>query len=348
MGETMEELRTLSDAELRDKLIEYGIADGPVTKTTRDLFIRRLSGVMEAGANGSFREEVLETRRASSTRRRSTASNGLKDSKPKTRQRTSIVLTPPADSKTDDSDDNEAEIPEKKPSSKLPQLKSNRKSLNGKLALSNASDIISDDDLRAKLATFHIPCPIITPSNKSILIKKLNHASAKLRRESKGSSPIKATFRQSEPEADGEQETDEDTPDNTSFPAQMEKERSNPVLSYSQLHSLTLGHRNKPSESYLKMNPSIPNNNIINRFVEEQEHYDTGSDSEVENIMRKTSMKKSWRFPSLYPNQLFSTTVFFHWLTFKSFQYWFLFIFDRRPPENKLNLLSRFLKPSSA
>ena len=81
------------------------------------------------------------------------------------------------------------------------------------------------------------------------------------------------------------------------------------MLSYSQLHSLTLGHQNStPNEPYLKKNTSIPNNNIINRFVEEQEHYDTESDSEVESMMRKTNTKKSWGLSSLLPSRLFSTT----------------------------------------
>lgn len=309
MGETMEELRTLSDAELRDKLIEYGIADGPVTKTTRDLFIRRLNGVMEAGANGSLREEALETRRPSSTRRRSVAVNGVKDSKPKTRQRVSLAPPVQVESKTDDSDDYEAEMPEKKSTSRLVQVKSNRKSLNGKQSPSTVSDVISDDDLRAKLTMFQIPCPVITMSNKPILIKKLNHASAKLRRESKGTSPLRATFKPTQPEADEVQETDEDIPDNSRLPPKPEKKKSSPVLSYSQLHSLTLGNQSSTlNESYLKMNTSIPNNNIINRFVEEQEHYDTGSDSEVESMTRKTNTRKSWGISSVFPSQLFSTT----------------------------------------
>lgn len=49
----MADLNSLSDAELRSKLVQYNIADVPLTKTTRDLVIRRLKKAMENG-NGSL------------------------------------------------------------------------------------------------------------------------------------------------------------------------------------------------------------------------------------------------------------------------------------------------------
>ena len=307
MGETMADLRTLSDVELREKLIEYGIADGPVTKTTREVFIRRLTSVMEAG-NRSTHEETAESR-PSSVRRRSAAKPGKTP-----RQRTSILPTIPIDSKTDESDGCENEKPEKKTPSRLNPAKSNRKSVNGKTPTiaNHVPDVISDEDLFTQLAKFNIPCPTVTIANKPILIKKLNHASAKSRRESKIISPPKY-FKTAEVEADVEQESDEDIPDNANFVTGKERKTLTPMLSYSQLHSLTLGSRtcSPLNESFLKMSPPIPTSNIVNRFVEEQEPYDTGSDSEAENMASRAALqRKSWGFSSLYPGRLFSPKVY--------------------------------------
>ena len=49
----MADLNSLSDRELRDKVAQYGLADVPITKTTRDLVIRRLKSAMETAGNGS-------------------------------------------------------------------------------------------------------------------------------------------------------------------------------------------------------------------------------------------------------------------------------------------------------
>lgn len=45
---------TLSDSELRSKLMEYGFPVGPVTQTTRKILVKKLKSLIEArGGSGS-------------------------------------------------------------------------------------------------------------------------------------------------------------------------------------------------------------------------------------------------------------------------------------------------------
>ena len=299
----MADLSTLSDSDLHAKLVEYGMSNIPLTKTTRDVVIRRLKSVMDTG-NGTAHEETVENR--TSTRRRSMV-------KSKSSKRTSIVSTPSqTDPKTDDSDCCEPEKSEftvQKPKLDTPQ--SNRKSVNGRtsrgsLETTASSDHLSDEELMNQLAKFKIPFPTITYTTRPLLIKKLNHAMAKSRRESKLFSPPKPVVKDTEEE--DKQESDNDCMDNANFLSAWERRNMSPLLSYSKQHSLTLGNH-----SSLLLNESIPKPpcNIVNRFVEEQEPYDTGSDSETDSAVNKGVSRRSWNFSSLFPSKLYPNTVIY-------------------------------------
>ena len=270
----MADLNSLSDRELRDKVAQYGLADVPITKTTRDLVIRRLKSAMETAGNGSsshgHQEPSIETR-PSSARRRSV---GV-PTKPKTRQRASLAL-PQLDSRTDESDGYDTEQNNyKKPIVKQSTPKVEKKSLNGKneTTSNNTSDQMSDEELQRQLAKHKIVAPAITQSTRPILIKKLNHAIAKQKRESKSFTAPIPTFQ--DQDQDSAQESDKDIPDNSSFISAKERRNLTPSLSFSPQHSLTFGSNspylsidpilNKPRPADFTRTYIPPPNPVINR-----------------------------------------------------------------------------------
>lgn len=270
----MADLNNLSDRELRSKLAQYGMADIPITSTTRDLVLRRLKTAMESTGNGSSHEheEAATESRSSSARRRSAGVT----TKPKTRQRASLAPTfLKADSRTDESDGNETEPNIKKPQPKQTIPKSDKKTLNGKTELSNStnSEQMSDEELLRQLAKHNIAAPVITHSTRPILIKKLNHANAKQKRESKSFTTPLSKCNQDD-DQDSTQESDKDCLDNSSFISAKERCSVTPSLSFSQQHSLTFGSNTSylSNESLLK--PRLPDysrtyipaaNPVINR-----------------------------------------------------------------------------------
>ena len=183
----MANLSNLSDRELRSKLEQYGMANIPITQTTRDLVIRKLKTVMESAGNGSTsyeHEEAVVENRPSTVKRRSVATQ---PSKPKTRQRASLpASTLQSGYKTDESDGNETDQNAKKPVIKHSSPKPEKKSLNGKseVATNSSSDQMSDEELYRQLAKYKIEARAITASTKPILIKRLNHAIARQKSES--------------------------------------------------------------------------------------------------------------------------------------------------------------------
>ncbi len=259
----MADLNSLSDRELRAKVAQYGMADVPITKTTRDLVIRRLKSAMETAGNGNsssheHEEPTIETR-PSSTRRRSV---GV-PSKPKTRQRASIAVPPPQpDSRTDESDGYDTEQNNRKPAIKQNTPKVEKKSLNGKNdpVTSNTSEQMSDEELHRQLTKHKIAAPAITHTTRPILIKKLNHAIAKQKRESKSFTAPVPTFQ--DEDQDSAQESDKDIPDNSSFISAKERHSVTPSLSFSQQHSLTFGS----NSSYLSSD-SILNKARLSDFT---------------------------------------------------------------------------------
>lgn len=255
----MADLNILSDRELRTKLAQYGMTDIPITQTTRDLVIRRLKSAIETAGNGTSsshqREEVAIESRPSSARRKSVGGQAI-HSKPKTRQRASIAaLQSQYESKTDDSDGYETEENIKKLPSKQNTPSTEKKSLNGKNkpVANNAPGTISDEELTRQLKLHKIIAPAITPSTRPILIKKLNHAVAKQKRESKSFSTPLPSFQ--DEEQDSAQESEKGFPDNSSFISAKERHSLTPSLSFSPQHSLTFGSSNSsyPSnDSFLK------------------------------------------------------------------------------------------------
>lgn len=307
---TMADLNNLSDRELRTKLAQYGMTDIPITQTTRDLVIRRLKSAMETAGNGTSssheHEEAATESRPSFARRKSVGA----PAKPKTRQRASIAAPQSQfDSRTDDSDGHETEETIKKSSAKQNTPRIDKKSLNGKNKSfsNNASGTISDEELIRQLKLHKIVAQVITDSTRPILIKKLNHAVAKQKRESKSFSTPLPSY--PDEEQDSAQESDKGYPDNSSFISAKERRSLTPSLSFSPQHSLTFGSNNSSypsSDSFLKPRQSDfsrtfvpPSNPVINRFVEEQEPYDTGSDSENDSVPARKTPKKSW-FPSWF------------------------------------------------
>ena len=114
----------------------------------------------------------------------------------------------------------------------------------------------------------------------------------------------------------------------TSISTKPEQSFSKPELSFSHQHSLTFGNysnvslfdASKPKLQLLNISTADrsslfnpPGSNVVNRFVEEQEPYDTGSDSEAENKHRSSANKTastqqrkwplhSWFTKKSYPN----------------------------------------------
>ena len=308
----MAELNSLSDRELRAKLQQYGI-DATITATTRSLFIRKLKAAIEESSNGNSHDEPVDNR-PSSMRRRSAV-------KSKSRQRNSIASLPSRDLKNDDSDDEvmNTSVVKKSVKHKSPEkvsIQNGSKDAN----ISHSNDHISNEELVKQLAKYNIPCPGITQSTRPILIKKLNHAVAKSRRESKVFSPPQPQASFSRTYNDEEEDSEKDSPDNgsncsltfSSFhgisPTVRTPTTSKPELQFSKQHSLTMGHCT-PLDSKSKLNTSdasnifIPSPSVVvNRFVEEQEPspYDTGSDSEADKKTTKSPgvQKRNWAIPS--------------------------------------------------
>lgn len=255
----MVDLNGLSDRELREKALSYGI-DVPVTQSTRPLVIRRVKAVMEAAGNGSTshrqtqHEEAAESR-PSSVRRRSAAPAP----KPKTTRQQRMSLAPPA---TDESDGQEDTPPTasnvRKPSPNRNNtpltLKSGKQSLNGNsenVNNSHPSDQISDEELLKQLAKYNIQAPAITFSTRPLLIKKLNHAMAKSKRESKSfKAPSPVISRPKPVDTDTqESEQESDCTDNASVTIQSsllqtkDRKSTTPAsLSFSHQHSVTMGN----------------------------------------------------------------------------------------------------------
>jgi hypothetical protein len=273
----MADLNVLSDSELRRKLAQYGMTDIPITQTTRDLVIRKLKSAMETAGNGTSshdHEEAAIESRSSSTRRRSVGGN-MVSSKPKTRQRASIAAPPPQlDSRTDESDGCDTEPNTRKPAVKKNSPKAEKKSLNGKSETpsTNVSGTMSDEELIRQLKLHKIVTPAVTHSTRPILIKKLNHAVAKQKRESKSFAVPLLRFQ--DEEQDSAQESDKDYPDNSSFISAKERRSITPSLSFSQQHSLTFGSNSsylsndsllKPRQSDFSRTFVPPPNPVINR-----------------------------------------------------------------------------------
>lgn len=234
------------------------MADVPITKTTRDLVIRKLKTVMESAGNGSStheHEEATTESRPSSARRRSAGVS----TKPKTRQRASLApITLQADTRTDESDGNETETNNKKLAPKQNIIKGDKKSLNGKSEPvgNNTSVQMSDEELFRQLAKHNIAAPTITNSSRPILIKKLNHAVAKQKRESKSFTAPIPNFH--DEEHDSTQESDKDSPDNSSFISAKERRSMTPSLSFSQQHSLTFGSNTSYLSNDSLLKPRLP------------------------------------------------------------------------------------------
>lgn len=274
----MADLNSLSDQELRAMVSQFGMADVPITKTTRDLVIKRLKSRMSTAGNGSssydHKEPTVESR-PSSARRRSV---GV-PSKPKTRQRASLAVIPhpQPDSKTDESDGQETDDYTRKTPAKLSTSRVEKKHVNGKSepVSSNTSNEMSDEELLKQLSQHKIVAPAITHSTRPILIKKLNHAIAKQKRESKTfSTPPLRMY--DEPDHDSAQESDKDCQDNLSLVQPKEKLSQTPNLSFTQQHSLTFGSTSSflSNDSFLKPRLSDfsktyipPSNPVINRLV---------------------------------------------------------------------------------
>jgi len=260
----MVDLNGLSDRELREKALSFGI-DVPVTQSTRSLVIRKVKAVMEAAGNGSTshrqtqqHEEPAESR-PSSVRRRSAAPAP----KPKTTRQQRMSLAPPATA-TDDSDGQDDISPAaaasniRKPSpnrNNTPLIqKSGKQSLNGNsehVNNSHPSDQMSDEELLKQLAKYKITAPAITFSTRPLLIKKLNHAMAKSKRESKSfKAPSPVISRPKPVDTDTqESEQESDCTDNASVTIQSsllstkERRSTTPAsLTFSHQHSVTMGN----------------------------------------------------------------------------------------------------------
>lgn len=236
----MTELTSLSDRELRTKLQQYGLADVPITKTTRDLVIKRLKSAIESSSNGHSQEHVepaSDTRQATS-RRRSMAAPAKPKAKSKQRVSLAGLISP---SKSDQSDESDSHVKEAR-RTKLSTLDNSRNgNTNGKDDSNSTSGNMTDDELVRQLAKHHIPAPAITSSTRPILIKKLNHAVAKQRRESKNFTPPLQIQHIPEPE-ESNHESDTDN-DNQSFVSVNEKPNlSTPFIETSQQQSFTLNN----------------------------------------------------------------------------------------------------------
>ena len=267
-------LNNLSDSELRRKLAKYGMTDIPITQTTRDLVIRKLKSAMGTAGNGTSSHEHEETaiESRSSTKRRSVGGSMI-STKPKTRQRASIATTQ-LESRNDESDGCETEPNTSKPAVKPNTPKAEKKSLNGKseTTVNNISGTMSDEELIRQLKLHKVVASAVTNSTRPILIKKLNHAVAKQKRESKSFSVPLPIFQ--DEEQDSAQESDKDYPDNSSFISAKERRSMTPSLSFSQQHSLTFGSNSsylsndsllKPRQSDFSRTFIPPTNPVINR-----------------------------------------------------------------------------------
>lgn len=236
----MTDFNSLSDLELRAKLQQYGLADVPITKTTRDLVVKRLKAAIESGSNGYSEEHVepvSETRHTNS-RRRSMAA----PSKPKAKSKQRASLAGPiSPSKNDLSDESDGHVKETG-TKRLTSLNSSQREMtNGKDDSVSTPGNMTDGELIKQLTMFHIPVPAITSSTRPLLIKKLNHAMAKQRRESKAFSPRVQTHREPEPEeSNHDTDTDNETP---SFVSVSEKPSfTTPSFAVSPQHSFTLNN----------------------------------------------------------------------------------------------------------
>lgn len=234
----MAEIQSLSDRELRARLAQYGI-DIPVTKTTRDLAVKKLMKVMETAGNGTAKNAAAaaiadhdEPVNASpSTRRRSLAA----PTKPKSSRQGRSSLAPRIEHKTDESEEEPEPVRPASQRKQPPQQPSTpAKSLNGANnhdKSDSPSQQMTDEELLRQLSSHNIPAQSITSKNRPILLKKLNHAMAKSRRESKSFTPRPATDSDEESDKESEPET-RDVPD---IPVQKRAS-----LSFSPQHSLTL------------------------------------------------------------------------------------------------------------
>lgn len=209
------------------------------------------------------------------------------------------------------------------------------KVVNGKAEEPNGMD---DEALRRDLKKYDIPYLTITAATRPILVKKLNHAMAKERRGMKmPAATTQTSFRDSGDEKDDEEE--EQTHNDSSNASASRVELSyvtpsvTPSLSFSHQHSLTFGsystsllanskfkanstefpslYPSSPTTPYSSTPANLPYTstaassysatpNVINRFVEEQEPYDTGSDSEVDGQVAKPSAKRTWPLQSWF------------------------------------------------
>ncbi len=277
----MADINSLSDRELRAELVRHGI-DAPVTESTRSLVIRKLQKIAStspasqtspsSNGDGRLHAEPVETEVRLSNRRRSVPA--ASSAKTKSRQRASLAPPP------DDSDTDTGEV--------LPQG-------------------ISDEELLRQLRQYGVPCAGVTPQSRPLLVKKLNHAMARTRRRSslvftppKPVSPKKAAStngsdRQSDSEGGSTDDTDRSHPSPPRAPTAARTPAppifvKPPELSFSKQHSMTFGKRGSPVTSF------VPPPNVVNRFVEEQEPYDTGSDSEAEARTGGTTgtHKRNW------------------------------------------------------
>lgn len=230
----MSEFQDLSDRELRSLLAQHGI-DIPVTKSTRDLAIKQLMKRVGTAGNGTSAKNVAHEEEPpvnnTSTRRRSVATKSTKST------RSSIAPAPQIEQKTDDSDD---EVPPPRRVVKKPV--SPTKSLNGASGSSDTTNPVghlSDEELLKQLTKYGIPGQVINQKNRPILLKKLNHAMAKTRRESKTFTPSRRKVPEPEEEdSDKESEEETDATDNASFVSATNNRASiGPSLSFSPQHS---------------------------------------------------------------------------------------------------------------
>ena len=278
----MVDLNSLSDRELRAKLLQFNM-DVPVTQSTRSLVIRKLKAVMEAAGNGNGstshrqtqqHEEPTAESRSPSVRRRSAAPAP----KPKSARQQRMSLAPTATDESDGQEDmplstSNARKPSPKRNHTPLTLKSGKQSLNGNgngetANNSHAADQMSDEELLRQLAKYNIQAPAITFSTRPLLLKKLNHAMAKSKRESKSfKTPSPVTSRPAEPENDTqESEQESDNTDNatnastSSFHTLTKDRRSvTPAsLTFSQQHSLTMGNNSPYSYSNSLLAPRQP------------------------------------------------------------------------------------------
>ena len=247
----MSEFQDLSDRELRSLLSQHGI-DIPVTKSTRDLAIKQLMKRVGTAGNGTSAKNVAHEEEPpvnnTSTRRRSVATKSTKST------RSSIAPAPQVEQKTDDSED---EVPAPRRVVRKPV--SPAKSLNGASDTTNTVGQLSDEELVKQLTKYGIPGQVINQKNRPILLKKLNHAMAKTRRESKTFTPSRRKVPEPEEEdsdKESEEEEEADATDNASFVSATNNRASlGPSLSFSPQHS----HENNSSnlhDSLLK--PRFP------------------------------------------------------------------------------------------